>query len=76
MGKALSHARAGPDHGVNLPVLEHVFPSGPSMCFCHICGVQCPSVALRPPWGVGCFLIDSKGTFLFFVMDAINVNVA
>ena len=37
-GKALAHARAGPDHGINLPVLEHVFPSGPSMCFRHICG--------------------------------------
>ena len=75
-GKALSHARAGPDHGINLPVLEHVVPSGPSMCFRHICALEYPSVALRPPWVFGCFLIDSRGTFMFFVMNAIYFNVA
>ena len=30
-------------------VLEHLFPSGPSMCFRHICDLQYPSVALRQP---------------------------
>ena len=37
---------------------RHVFPSGPSMCFRHICGLQYPSGALRLPWALGCFLID------------------
>ena len=43
--RALSHARAGPDYGIKLPVLEHVFPSGPSICFRHICGLQYPFVS-------------------------------
>ena len=48
-GKALSHARAGPDECTKFPLLDHVFPSGPSKCFGHTCGLQQPSVALRPP---------------------------
>ena len=40
MGNALSHARAGPDHRISVPVLKHVFPSGPSICFRHNGGLQ------------------------------------
>ena len=76
MGKALSHARTGPDHWIYLPVLEHVFPSGPSMCFHHICGLRYPSVALGPPWVFGGSFVDSGGKFMCSKMDAIHFIAA
>ena len=45
-GKALSHARASPEPEMNLPVLEHVFPHCPSMCFPEAAGIQLSSISL------------------------------
>ena len=64
------------DHGINLPVFEHVFLSGPSVCFHHICGLQYPFVALRSPWVYECFVIDARGRVMVFVVDAICFAVA
>ena len=33
---------------VNLPMLQHVFPSDPSVSFCHMCVSQYSSGALPP----------------------------
>ena len=68
MGKTLSHARAGPDHGINVAVLEHMFPSGLSMCFRHICGLQYPSVALRSPWVFG-YSVDLFRSHVYVLGD-------
>ena len=65
-GEALSHAGASPDNGINLPVLENVFPSGPSMCFRHMCALQYLSIALRRILVFGCCFARFKRSLFVF----------